>query len=428
MSRGLASFCGSSQARPVSVVAGRNTSVYSVKPFKPGDLLVYPLLRLILPAVLLFSLGCAGAAMSDPPAAESQPTASIAAALDLSAAPVGARPFASDPAEPRLTNLRQLTHAGENAEAYFSADGQRLIFQATWPGITECDQIYTMDLEGRDLRQVSTGVGRTTCGYYFPAGDRVLFGSTHHVSEACPAKPDYSRGYVWPLDDYEIYTARPDGSDLRRLTHSPGYDTEATISPDGSTIVFTSVRGGDLDIYTMNADGGDVRQLTSEVGYDGGAFFSADGTQIVYRAYHPTDAAELADYRSLLSAGLIRPGKLDIWVMNADGSNKRQLTSNGAANFAPFFHPSGRQIIFSSNMADPRGRNFDLYLINTDGTGLERVTVHPDFEGFPMFSPDGKRLVFASNRGATHPGNTNIFIADWVDQPPTTAAAVEERQ
>jgi Tol biopolymer transport system component len=341
---------------------------------------------------------------------------------DLSRAPVGAIEFASNPAEPRLANLRQLTHSGENAEAYFSADGQRLIFQATWPGFSECDRIYTMNLDGRDLRRVSNGFGRTTCGYFFPAGDRVLFSSTHHVSEACPAKPDRSRGYVWPLDDYDIYTARPDGSDLRRLTDSPGYDTEATISPDGSTIVFTSVRDGDLDIYAMNADGRNVRRLTSEAGYDGGAFFSRDGRQIVYRAHHPTSSDELADYRTLLRAGLVRPGTLDIWIMDADGSNKRQLTSNGGASFAPFFHPNGRQVIFSSNMTDPRGRNFDLYLINTDGTGLERVTMHAEFDGFPMFSPDGKRLVFASNRGAARAGDTNIFTADWIDAPPPTPA------
>lgn len=385
-----------------------------------------PVITLILPACL----ACAGTVLpSSSPSAvpqESLPASapgSAAQVADLSAAPVGAVEFPTNPAEPRFANLRQLTHLGENAEAYFSADGQRLIFQATWPGFAECDQIFTMDLNGRNLQRVSTGLGRTTCGYFFPAGDRVLFSSTHHASEACPARPDYSRGYVWPLDDYDIYTARPDGSELRRLTDSPGYDTEATISPDGATIVFTSVRNGDLDIYTMDADGGNVRQLTTDEGYDGGAFFSPDGRQIVYRAYHPTDPAELEDYRTLLRDRLIRPGKLDIWIMDADGSNKRRITSNGAANFAPFFHPNGRQVIFSSNMDNPRGRNFDLYLINTDGTGLERVTAHPEFDGFPMFSPDGKRLVFASNRGAARAGDTNIFVADWVETLPTTAAA-----
>ncbi|MEX2111244.1 MAG: M28 family peptidase [Gemmatimonadaceae bacterium] len=361
------------------------------------------------------SLSCPGAALRISPSA-------APSVLDLSRAPVGAVEFPANPAEPHLAKLRQLTHSGENAEAYFSADGRRLIFQATWPGFAQCDQIFTMDLDGRALHRVSTGSGRTTCGYFFPSGDRVLFSSTHHVSEACPAKPDFSRGYVWPLDDYEIYTARPDGSDLRRLTNSPGYDAEATVSSDGSTIVFTSVRGADLDIYAMSSDGSYVRRLTSEEGYDGGAFFSRDGRQIVYRAYHPADSAELADYRTLLRSGLVRPGKLDIWIMDANGSNKRQLTKSGGASFAPFFHPNGRQVIFSSNMVDPRSRNFDLYLINTDGTGLERVTVHPEFDGFPVFSPDGKQLVFASNRGAARQGDTNIFTAEWVDAPPATAA------
>jgi len=373
---------------------------------------VFSLLRPTIVALLPFSLGCAGAAMHGPPSP----------VVDLSRAPVGAIEFASNPAEPRLANLRQLTQSGENAEAYFSADGRRLIFQATWPGFSQCDQMYTMNLDGRDLQRVSNGFGRTTCGFFFPAGDRVLFSSTHHVSEACPAKPDRSRGYVWPLDDYDIYTARPDGSDLRRLTDSPGYDAEATISTDGSSIVFTSVRDGDLDIYTMNSDGTNVRRLTTDVGYDGGPFFSPDGRRIAYRAWHPTDTAELADFRTLLRAGLVRPGRLDIWIMDADGSNKRKLTNNAGASFAPFFHPNGRQVIFSSNMLDPRGRNFDIYLINTDGTGLERVTVHPEFDGFPMFSPDGKRLVFASNRGAARQGDTNIFTADWVDAPPAIAA------
>ena len=326
------------------------------------------------------------------------------------------------PEEPRLANIRQLTFGGENAEAYFSADGRRLIFQATRPGGWGCDQIYTMDVDGGNERLVSTGKGRTTCGYFFPAGDKILYSSTHLADSACPPKPDYSRGYVWPLEDHDIFIADADGSNVRRLTDTPGYDAEATISPDGRKIVFTSIRDGDLDIYVMDADGSNVRRLTHEEGYDGGAFFSADGTKIVYRAYHPEDPEELADYRALLRDGLIRPGKLDIWVMDADGSNKRRITNNGAANFAPFFHPNGKQIIFSSNMHDPSGRNFDLYLIGIDGTGLERVTVSPDFDGFPMFSPDGTKLVFASNRNAKVKGETNIFIADWIETPSTTAS------
>jgi Tol biopolymer transport system component len=265
---------------------------------------------------------------------------------------------------------------------------------------------------------VSTGNGRTTCGYFFPKGDRILFSSTHATSAECPPRPDYSHGYVWPIyNSYEIYTANPDGSDLRPLTHSPGsYNAESTISRDGKKIVFTSTRNGDLDVYSMNADGTDVRQLTHELGYDGGAFFSDDGKKIVYRSEQPKTPEQIADYKDLLSRGLIRPGNLEIWVMDADGKNKRQITHNGAANFAPYFFPGGKRIIFASNVAnqkDPSG--FDLYAINADGSGLEQITYHPDFDAFPMFTSDGKRLVWASNRNGKAPHETNIFIADWVE-------------
>jgi Tol biopolymer transport system component len=222
-----------------------------------------------------------------------------------------------------------------------------------------------------------------------------------------------TQGYVWALYDYDIYIANEDGSNIRKLSGEPGYDAEATISNDGSKIVFTSIRNGDLDIYTMNADGSNVRQVTNEIGYDGGPFFSADGNKIVYRAYHPTDPKEIEDYKRLLKQGLVRPTKLDIFVMDADGSHKQRVTHLDKASFAPFFHPNGKQIIFSSNADDPRGRNFDLYLVNIDGSGLERLTTYGEFDGFPMFTRDGRKLVFASNRGGSHQGNTNIFIADW---------------
>lgn len=335
--------------------------------------------------------------------------------VQTDAEPAVARSFPSSPDEPRLQNLRMLTDGGENAEAYFSADGSRLIFQKTHSPEAPCDQIYSMTIDGGDVRRISNGEGRTTCGFFFPGSDLVVFSSTHHTGAACPAPPDYSNGYVWALYDYDIYTSRADGSELRKLFGTPGYDAEATISPDGSKIVFTSTRDGDLDIYVMDADGGNVTRLTDEPGYDGGAFFSRDGKQIVYRAHHPKNEQELDEYRKLLEAGLVRPSTLDVWVMDADGSNKRRVTNNNAANFAPYFHPNGRQIIFSSNLENPRGRNFDLYLINIDGTGLQRVTTHADFDGFPMFSPDGTKLVFASNRGASKPGETNVFIADWVE-------------
>lgn len=344
-----------------------------------------------------------------------------AAFASCSRNPGPARPVPARADEPHLRNVRQLTFGGENAEAYFSYDGERLIFQSTHPGAHPCDQQYTMRTDGGDVRRVSGGTGRTTCGYWFPRRQKLLYSSTFAHDTACPPRPDYSQGYVWPLDEFEIYTADAAGGNLRRLTSSPGYDAEATLSPDGKTIVFTSTRNGDLDIYTMDADGGNVRQLTHELGYDGGPFFSPDGRHIVYRANHPSTEREQADYRALLGRKLVRPTTLEIWVMDADGSNKRQVTRLNAASFAPYYLADGRRIIFSSNHGDPRGREFDLFLVNDDGTGLERVTHSPDFDGFPMLSPDGKRLVFASNRNAAQRGDTNIFIADWVDAPPSTA-------
>jgi TolB protein len=323
--------------------------------------------------------------------------------------------------EKHLRNIRQLTFGGQNAEAYWSADDKYLVFQHQGEGVP-CDQIYTIPVDTSDGKPatpklVSTGKGRTTCSYFFPAGDRILFSSTHAASPECPPKPDYSKGYVWPIySTYDIYTAKPDGSDLKQLTNSPGYDAEATITRDGKKIVFTSTRAGDIDIYTMNADGGNVKQLTHELGYDGGPFWSYDGKKIVYRAEHPKTPAEIADYKQLLSEDKIRPGNLEIWVMDADGNNKHQVTHNGAANFAPYFFPDGKRIIFASNVADPKNaRDFDLYVINLDGTGLERLTFYPDFDSFPMFSSDGKRLVWASNRNGKQPHETNIFIADWVE-------------
>jgi len=319
------------------------------------------------------------------------------------------------PAEKHLRNLKQLTFGGENAEAYFSADGKQLIFQSTREG-HGCDQIYTMNIDGSNVKMISNGAGRTTCSYFYPNGKRVLYSSTYLGDKQCPPRPDFSKGYVWAVyPTFDIFTAKPDGSDLKQLTNSPGYDAETTITRDGKKLVFTSMRDGDLDIYTMDADGKNVRRLTNELGYDGGPFWSYDGKQIVYRAYHPQTDQQKADYTELLKQNLIRPTTLEIWVMNADGSNKRQVTSNGKANFGPYFFPDGKRIIFASNMDDPKGRNFDLYKINVDGTGLERITFNETFDGFPMFSPDGKKIVFASNRNAKVQGETNVFIADWVE-------------
>jgi Tol biopolymer transport system component len=354
-----------------------------------------------------------------------------------------------DAIERHLANIRQLTFGRQNAEAYFSFDGTKLIFQSTnnWMKNTfvethapaesglGCYQMYVMDLETGHIRLVSTGTGATTCGYFFPGDRRVLFSSTHLRGPDCPPKPKRDGAYRWALDDYDIFSVRIDGQQMQRLTHTPGYDAEATVSPDGKTIVFTSVRDGDLDIYAMSLDGTHLRRLTDEVGYDGGPFFSPDSKRIVYRAHHPTDPADLAKYKALLAQNLVEPSRLEIFVMNADGTGKRQVTANGASNFAPFFHPDGRRIIFSSNVHDvssssgspspltgdgrrktERGSppSFHLYLINDDGTGLERVTFEGSFNSFPMFSPDGKKLVWVSDRGAKEPGEFNIFLADWV--------------
>lgn len=317
--------------------------------------------------------------------------------------------------EIHFTALRQLTFGGENAEGYFSFDNTRLIFQSTRDG-HGCDQEYVMDLPGGAVRMVSTGTGRTTCGYFFPGDTTILFASTHHLRAECPPTPDFSKGYTWAVyPEYDIFTARADGSNLRQMTTTPGYDAEATISPKGDRIVFTSVRNGDLDLYAMKLDGTDVRQLTNDVGYDGGAFYSWDGSMIVYRGWHYPDSAAAASYRDLLSQNLVRPSRMELFVMNADGTNKRQITNNGAANFAPFFQPGDRKIIFASNMADPKGRDFDLYLIAVDGTGLERITYNETFDGFPMFTRDGKHLVFASNRNGKVRGETNLFLADWTN-------------
>ena len=319
--------------------------------------------------------------------------------------------------ERHLKNIKQLTNGGENAEAYFSSDSKQLIFQSKRDG-RNCDQIYRMNIDGSKVKMVSNGEGRTTCSYFFKGNKRVINASTHGGKKECPPNPDMSQGYVWAVyPDFDLYTSTPDGKDIKKLTDTPGYDAEATISPDGKKIIFTSERSGDLELYSMDIDGKNLKQLTDVVGYDGGAFYSPDSKMIVYRRSTPTTPAEVARYKSLLARHLIVPTTFEIWVMNADGSNKRQITNLAGGSFAPYFTPDGKRIIFCTNYfaTDPRKRNFDLALINLDGTGLERVTFNETFDGFPMFSPNGKKLVFASNRNAAKEGETNVFIADWVN-------------
>lgn len=398
-------------------------------------------------------------------------TFEVAERTESSAQPRTSNLELSGQGERHLANIRQLTAGRQNAEAYFSFDGTKLIFQSTndWgqgttalppdrPASSErglgCYQMYVLDLETNSIRRVSLGAGATTCGYFFPGDRRVLFSSTHLAGRDCPPRPKREGRYRWSLDDYDIFAIGVNGQGLHRLTATPGYDAEATISPDGKTIVFTSMKDGDLDLYAMNLDGTRVRRLTTEIGYDGGAFFSPDSKRIVYRASHPKTPAELDAYRALLAQRLVEPGQLEIFVMNADGSGKRQVTSNGSSNFAPFFHPDGKRIIFSSSLSPslhpspPAGEgkggglplapsatlpldgggkgggeeaggetgppSFHLFLINDDGTGLEQVTFEGRFNSFPMFSPDGRRLVWVSDRHASEKGEFNIFLADWV--------------
>lgn len=319
------------------------------------------------------------------------------------------------PGERHFGKLRQLTFGGNNAEAYFSRDGRFITFQRQQAVDAGCDQQYTMRTDGSDVRLVSNGLGRTTCGYFIENDQRIIFSSTFRADPACPVPPDRAQGYVWPLGRFELFTVKRDGTDLRQLTNNGAYNAEATVSPDGTRVIFTSTRDGDVELYTMKADGSDVRRVTTRVGYDGGAFFSPDGTKIVWRAQYPVTAADTADYRRLLGQRLVRPSKLELWVANVDGSNPRQITTLGGANFAPFFHPDGKRIIFSSNHENPRGRDFSLFMINADGTGLEKITHFDDFDGFPMFSPDGKQLIFASNRHGAKAGETNLFITEWKD-------------
>lgn len=336
--------------------------------------------------------------------------------------------FTGGEGEKHLTNIKQLTFGGDNAEAYFSFNNKMVTFQRTHAADEiPCDQIFTMDItpSNADLKifPVSSGEGRTTCSYFMPGNKRVLFASTHMASKDCPKMPTppawAAKKYLWGIfDSYDIYTATLNGNDMKVLASSPGYDAEATVSPKGDKIVFTSTRNGDLDLYIMDMDGKNVRQITNSLGYDGGAFFSPDGKKLVFRASRPQTDSEVKEYKELLAMGLVAPTNMEIYTINVDGTGLKQVTKLGKANWAPFFHPSGKKIIFSSNHAsspESRGFNFQLYMINEDGTGLEAITTESNFNAFPMFSFDGKKLIFSSNRNNNGTKDTNLFIADWVD-------------
>jgi len=320
------------------------------------------------------------------------------------------------PQEKHLKNVRQLTNGGDNAEAYFSFDSKKITFQATNPAWnTKCDQIYVSSLDKFAPVMVSTGNGRTTCSYYLPGDSTILYASTHLSDIECPPKPEprADHKYVWPIyETFEIFVADLKGNILQQLTNSAGYDAEATLSPKGDKIVFTSMRSGDPELYTMNVDGSDVKQITNGLGYDGGAFFSPDGKKIVFRASRPTTEADVKIYKDLLLQGLVMPTDMELFTCDVDGSNLKQVTHLGGANWAPFFTPDGKKIIFSSNHVQ-KGYHFNLFLCDLDGNNVEQITFDPVFDAFPVFSPDGKKLIWSSNRNNNGTHDTNLFIADW---------------
>ncbi len=312
-----------------------------------------------------------------------------------------------------LSNLKQLTHGGQNAEAYWAPDGTKLIFQSTRDN-SQCDQIYTMNADGSNQKMVSTGKGVTTCGYFLADSKHFVYASTHDAGPACPAPADRSKGYVWAVyPGFDIYLADETGKIEKKLTNAPGYDAEATVNWKNNTILYTSKSSADLDLWTMKPDGSAKKQITKSPGYDGGAVFSRDGSKMVWRAFHPTTPEQTKTYRDLLAEDLTVPMKMELWVANRDGSNAKQITQYGCASFAPTFTPDGRKILFSSNKHKCDSRDFELYMVNTDGSGLEQVTSYGGFTSFPEFSPDGKTLVFASSYQGTGNYEFNIFTADW---------------
>lgn len=332
-------------------------------------------------------------------------------------------PVCGSAQEKHLRNIRQLTFGGDNAEAYFSPDGTQLVFQSNnkaW-GL-ECDQIFRMNIAkaAKDSLylppKISNGLGRTTCSYFMPNGKDILYASTFKGSHSCPTIAHIQGKYLWNIyEDYEIFVASKKGNIKKQLTENKYYDAEATVSPTGDKIVFTSDRSGDLELWTMNIDGSNPKQVTFGLGYDGGAFFSPDGKKLVFRASRPKSDSDVAEYKRLLKEHLVAPTSMEIYTCNVDGSDLKQITALGKANWAPFFHPSGSKIIFSSNHFSKKGYDFQLFLINLDGSGLEQITTESAFNAFPMFSPDGKKIVFSSNRNNHGTRDTNVFVADWVD-------------
>ena len=330
--------------------------------------------------------------------------------------------------ENNLKNIQKLTFGGDNAEAYFSPDSKKLTLQVTNPEIgAHCDQIYLLDLAKqnigtKDLKLISTGDGRTTCSFFMPDGKHILYASTHEANKDCPPKPKPRTDgkYLWPIyAEFDVYVADLNGKIVKKLTNEKGYDAEAVVSPNGKYIVFTSTRSGDLELWRMDIDGKNLKQLTFGLGYDGGAFFSHDSKKLVFRSSRPTSEKDVREYKELLAENLVAPTNMEIYTMNIDGTDLKRITHLGKANWSPYFHPSDKKILFSSNHHSTRGYDFQIYSIDIDGKNLKQITYESEFNAFPMFSPDGKKLVFSSNRQAAKPHETNVFIADWVETDPT---------
>ena len=376
------------------------------------------ILNILLASAILFS-GCQSTKKQSSTPVEKEP-----ATVPEVATPEEAANTLIYPNESHFKNMRQLTFGGDNAEAYWSSDDSKLVMQSNYDkwGL-ECDQIFYFDVNSADLsankpEMISTGLGRTTCSYFMPGDKTIVYASTHLGDEACPPEPERRADgkYLWPVySTFDIFVSDLEGNIISQLTSEPGYDAEATVSRQGDKIVFTSDRSGDLELYTMDIDGSNVKQITFDLGYDGGAFFSPDGTKLIFRSSRPTTDEEKAEYSELLSQGLVAPTAMELYICNIDGSDLKKITSLGKANWAPFFHPSGEKVIFSSNHKGERGFEFNLFMVNLDGTGLEQISYDGVFDAFPMFSNDGKRIVFSSNRNNGGNHDTNLFVADWVD-------------
>lgn len=328
------------------------------------------------------------------------------------------------PEEKHFKNIQQLTFSGDNAEAYWSFDGKYIVFQHRNPkeGI-QCDQIYygkvpTKPGEKFEPKLISGNKGRTTCAFFTKDGKHIIYASTYLKADTCPPTPDrskYGNKYIWPVYlDYDIFMADLNGKIVKRLTSTPGYDAEATLSPDGKKMIFTSMRDGDLDLYIMDLATQKVKQITHELGYDGGAWFSPNGKKIIWRASRPKTKEEIDEYKSLLKDNLVAPLQMEVFTANIDGSDVKQVTNLGESNWAPNYLHDGR-IIFCSNHEYPRGFPFNMYIMNADGSHIEKISHDNSFDAFPMFSPDGKKIVFCSTRNNGGTRDINIFIADWVE-------------